>query len=147
MTPKSRTFYFNTPTVPNLQTTEEDKGNTRIWHYVATSVEQEPLQPPWTEVLPHVHVSTYKSWDEMGKWYWGLIKDQLVPDDEVRQRAESLTKGRKDDKAKVRAIYDYVSQRTRYVSGVTASITFLVPGARNLCARVPRTSRTRRRSS
>ena len=119
MTPKSRTFYFNTPAVPNLVATEEDKGDTHIWHYVATdvpAVEQEPLQPPWTEVLPHVHVSTYKSWDEMGKWYWGLIKDQLVPDDEVRQRAEALTKGLKDDRAKVRAIYDYVSQKTRYVA-------------------------------
>ncbi len=119
LTPKSRTFYFNTPAVPNLQTTEEDKGDTHVWHYVASNVpavEQEPLQPPWTEVLPHVHVSTYKSWDEMGKWYWGLIKDQLVPDDEVKQRAEALTKGLKDDRAKVRAIYDYVSQKTRYVA-------------------------------
>jgi tetratricopeptide (TPR) repeat protein len=119
MTPKSRTFYFNDPKVPGLQKTEEDKGDTHIFHYVALDVpgvEQEPLQPPWTEVLPHVHVSTYASWDAMGKWYWGLIKDQLVPDDEVRQRAQELTKGLTDEKAKVRAIYDYVSQKTRYVA-------------------------------
>jgi hypothetical protein len=74
------------------------------------------MQPPWTEVLGHVHVSTYKSWDEMGHWYWGLIKDQLVPDDEVRQRAEALTKGLKTDAEKVRAIYDYVVGKTRYVA-------------------------------
>ena len=119
MTPKSRTFYFNDPKLPGLRKTEEDRGDTHLFHYLATDVpgvEQEPLQPPWTEVLPHVHVSTYRSWDEMGKWYWGLIKDQLVPDDEVRQRAEALTKGLPDDRAKVRAIYDYVSQKTRYVA-------------------------------
>jgi hypothetical protein len=119
MTPRSRTFYFNDPKVPGLQKTEEDKGDTHIFHYVALDVpgvEQEPLQPPWTEVLPHVHVSTYASWDAMGKWYWGLIKDQLVPDDEVRQRAQELTKGLTDERAKVRAIYDYVSQKTRYVA-------------------------------
>jgi hypothetical protein len=52
----------------------------------------------------------------MGHWYWGLVKDQLVPDDEVRQRAETLTKGLKDEKDKVRAIYDYVVQKTRYVA-------------------------------
>jgi len=31
--------------------------------------------PPWSEVLGSVHVSTYKSWDDLGRWYWGLIKD------------------------------------------------------------------------
>lgn len=119
LTPKSRTFHFNEPHVPGLQQTVQETGDQRIYHFLATdvaAVEQEPLQPPWTEVLGHVHVSTYESWEEMGRWYWGLIKDQLVPDDEVRLRAEALTKGLKDDRAKVRAIYDYVVQKTRYVA-------------------------------
>ena len=29
----------------------------------------------------------------MGAWYWGLVKDQLVADDEVRQRVAEVTKG------------------------------------------------------
>jgi tetratricopeptide (TPR) repeat protein len=120
ITPKSRTFYFNEPHVPGLQRTENDgPGETHVFHFLAMDVpevKEEPLQPPWTEVLGHVHVSTYKSWEEMDRWYWGLIKDQLVPDDEVRRLAESLTKGLKDDRAKVRAVYDYVVQKTRYVA-------------------------------
>jgi transglutaminase-like putative cysteine protease/Flp pilus assembly protein TadD len=119
MTPKSRTFHFNEPHMSGLQSTTEERGDQRIYHYVAKdvpAVQQEPLQPPWTEVLAHVHVSTYESWEEMGHWYWGLIKDQLVPDDEVRRRAEELTKGLKDERAKVRAVYDYVVQKTRYVA-------------------------------
>ncbi len=119
LTPRSRHFHFNEPAVPGLHKTENDRGDTHVFHYVAENVpamQQEPLQPPWTEVLPHVHVSTYESWGEMGRWYWGLIKDQLVPDDEVRRRAEALTKGLTDDRAKVRAVYDYVSQKTRYVA-------------------------------
>ena len=79
-------------------------------------MQPEPLQPPWAEVLEHVNVSTYKSWEEMGRWYWGLVKDQFVPDDEVRRRADALTVGLKDDASKVRAIYDYVVQQTRYVA-------------------------------
>ena len=63
-----------------------------------------------------MHVSTYKTWDEVGPWYWGLVKDQLTPDDEVRRRVAEITKGLTDDAAKVRAIYDYVVQRTRYVA-------------------------------
>jgi tetratricopeptide (TPR) repeat protein len=118
-TPKTRTFYFNEPRVPGIERTVEERGDERIFHFVATGVpglRQEPLQPPWTEVLGHVNVSTYKTWDDVGRWYWGLVKDQFVPDDEVRRRAEILTRGLKDDAAKVRAIYDYVVQKTRYVA-------------------------------
>jgi tetratricopeptide (TPR) repeat protein len=119
ITPKARTFYFNEPRVPGLEKSVEERGDQRIFRFVAKNVPavtQEALQPPWSEVLGHVHVSTYKSWEEMGHWYWGLIRDQLVPDDEVRQRAEALTKGLKDDASKVRAIYDFVVQKTRYVA-------------------------------
>jgi tetratricopeptide (TPR) repeat protein len=119
VTPKTRTFYFNEPRIPGLQRTVQERGDERVTRYVAEhvpAVAQETLQPPWAEVLGHVHVSTYKSWEEMGRWYWGLIRDQLVPDDEVRQRAEALTKGLSSDSAKVRAIYDFVVQKTRYVA-------------------------------
>jgi cellulose synthase operon protein C len=119
VTPKSRTFYFNEPKVAGLTRTVEERADQRIFHFTALDVApvvQEPSQPPWPEVLGHVNVSTYKTWDEMGRWYWGLIRDQLVPDDEVRRRAEALTHGLKDDAAKVRAIYEYVVQRTRYVA-------------------------------
>jgi tetratricopeptide (TPR) repeat protein len=119
LTPKSRTFYFNEPRVPGLTRTVEERGDERVFRFVANdlpAVEQEAMQPPWFEVLGHVHVSTYRSWDEMGRWYWGLVKDQFVPDDEVRRRAEALTSGLKDETAKVRAVYDYVVQKTRYVA-------------------------------
>jgi tetratricopeptide (TPR) repeat protein len=119
VTPKSRTFYVNEPHVPGLKQTIEERGDQRIYRWEALNVApvvQEPMQPPWAEILGHVNVSTYKTWDEMGRWYWGLIRDQLVPDDEVRRRAEALTQGLKDDASKVRAIYEYVVQRTRYVA-------------------------------
>jgi tetratricopeptide (TPR) repeat protein len=119
LTPKSREFHFNDPHVPGLTRSVEERGDERVFHFLALGVppvHEEPLQPPWTELLGHVNVSTFKTWDDMGRWYWGLVKDQFVPDDEVRQRAEALTKGLKDEKAKVRAIYDYVVENTRYVA-------------------------------
>ncbi|MGO9839104.1 MAG: DUF3857 domain-containing protein [Polyangiaceae bacterium] len=119
MTPKAREFHFNEPHVPGLDRSVEERGDQRIFHFLALDVppvHEEPLQPPWTELLGHVNVSTFKTWDEMGRWYWGLVKDQFVPDDEVRRRAESLTKGLRDENAKVKAIYDYVVQNTRYVA-------------------------------
>ena len=119
MTPKSRSFYFNEPKVPGLLADVEERGDQRIYRFRAKDVpplDPEALQPPWAEILGHVNVSTYKTWEDMGRWYWGLVRDQFVPDDEVRRRAEALTKGLSGDAAKARAVYDYVAQKTRYVA-------------------------------
>lgn len=119
ITPKSRTFYFNKPNVAGIKQTVEEKNDTKIWHFTAENVaplEPEPMMPPYAEALGHVHVSTYKTWDDMGRWYWGFVRDQFTADDEVRRRALEITKGLTDEKAKVRAIYDFVVQKTRYVA-------------------------------
>lgn len=119
ITPKSRTFHFNKPNVPGLTRRVEEKGDSRIWHFKADNVaplEPEPSMPPLSEALGHVHVSTYRSWDDMGRWYWGLVKDQFTADDEVRRRAFEITRGLTDEKAKVRAVYNFVVQKTRYVA-------------------------------
>jgi transglutaminase-like putative cysteine protease len=119
ITPKSRQFFFNQPLVPGLERSVVEEGDQRMFHFLARdllAVREEALQPPWAEILGHVNVSTYKTWEDVGRWYWGLIKDQFIPDDEVRRRAKSLTRGLSEERAKVRAIYDYVVQKTRYVA-------------------------------
>jgi hypothetical protein len=72
--------------------------------------------PPWSEVLGHVHVSTYRSWADVGSWYWGLSKEQINADEAIRHKSLELTRGLKTDQEKVRAIYGYVVKRTRYVA-------------------------------
>lgn len=114
ITPKKRTFYFN-----KKPDSVEEKGSERVYRFTAQNVAPalpEPLQPPYTQFLQHVHVSTYKSWDEMGAWYWGLVKDQFSADDEVRRRVAEITKGKTTERDKVIAVYDYVVQKTRYVA-------------------------------
>ena len=39
-----------------------------------------------------------------------------MPDDAVKAKAAALVKGKTDDMAKVKALYDYVSRNIRYVS-------------------------------
>jgi tetratricopeptide (TPR) repeat protein len=117
--PKSRQLVFNEPRIPGLKRSQEERGDKRVFKFVAEDVppiQKEPDQAPMSELLGYVHVSTYRSWDEMGKWYWGLVKDQFTADDEVRKRVQEITKGLKDDRAKVRAVYSYVVQKTRYVA-------------------------------
>ena len=35
--------------------------------------------PGWSEVARFVHVSTYATWDDVARFYWGLVREQLRP--------------------------------------------------------------------
>src|SRR5229473_1556963 len=52
------------------------------------------------------------------RFYWGLVKDQLRVTGEVRAAAEEAVRGvrQDDEQARIRAVYDYVVSRTRYVA-------------------------------
>jgi tetratricopeptide (TPR) repeat protein len=50
----------------------------------------EPAMPGWSEIGRTVHVSTYATWDEVARFYWGLVQEQLHPTDEVRAAAARL---------------------------------------------------------
>jgi tetratricopeptide (TPR) repeat protein/transglutaminase-like putative cysteine protease len=118
ITPKERTFYFD-QNVPGLTTSSSVAGNQRIYRFSAkeiAAVNPEPAMPPWPEVLGSVHVSTYKSWDDLGRWYWGLIKDQFDLDEETRKLAKKITEGKTSELDKVKAVYDWVTANTRYVA-------------------------------
>lgn len=117
--PASRKLVFGASSLPGLQREELTKGDSRVYRFFAPDVRPvmpEPNMPPWSEVLGHVHVSTYGAWKDVGKWYWGLAKEQINPDDEVRRKALELTRGLTTDEEKVRAIYGWVVKRTRYVA-------------------------------
>jgi len=69
------------------------------------------LLPP-----PDVLISSFRTWEEVGRWYEGLQQEKIQPSPEVKAKAEELTKGLSDDEAKLRALYNYVSLRYRYVA-------------------------------
>jgi hypothetical protein len=65
---------------------------------------------------PDVLISSFQTWEEVGRWYGELQREKVAPSPEVKAKAEELTKGLTDDGAKIRAIYNYVSLRFRYIS-------------------------------
>lgn len=83
-----------------------------------SKVVPEPSMPGWAEVVSTLHVSTYKAWEQVGKYYWGLVRDQIIPNDDVKKVTATVLKGvnRKDEMAVIRAVYDYVVTNTRYVA-------------------------------
>ena len=65
---------------------------------------------------PDVQLTTFESWEQVGRWYAGLEKDRRAPAPEVRAKAQELTKGMNGDLEKTEALYDYVAKNFRYVS-------------------------------
>src|ERR1700730_12069919 len=65
---------------------------------------------------PDVQLTTFKSWEEVGRWYASLEKDRRMPSPEVRAKAEDLTKGLNGDLHKTQGLYDFVAKNFRYVS-------------------------------
>src|SRR6185503_19671897 len=96
VTPKSRPLYYDS-TLPGLAPRITDSQNQRIYRFFAESVpalDGEPAMPPGPEVLGYVHVSTYKNWDDLGRWYWGLVKDQFDIDEDTRKLAHKIADGK-----------------------------------------------------
>ncbi|MEZ4393765.1 MAG: DUF3857 domain-containing protein [Polyangiales bacterium] len=120
--PRGRRFYFSdlAPAgLPALRHEERDDGDARVHTFSADDVpalHPEERAPGRTERGMYLHVSTYRTWAEVGAWWWGLVRDQLVADDRLRATVRRITAGMTDPRDKVRAVYDWVIANTRYVA-------------------------------
>src|SRR5271166_5193731 len=65
---------------------------------------------------PDVQLTTFETWEQIGRWYASLEKDRRAPTPEVRAKAQELTKGLNTDLDKTEALYDFVAKNFRYVS-------------------------------
>ena len=117
--PRDRPFYFARPALAGLTESADEENGEKVYRFAATDVprvEAEPAMPGLGESSPYLHVSTYRSWEEVGAWYWRLIEEQLVPDDNVRRAAATALKAAgPTDLDKVRALHALVVGGTRYV--------------------------------
>jgi len=68
------------------------------------------LLPP-----PDVLISSFRNWEEVGRWYGALQNDRVQPSAEVKAKAAELTKNLTDNNLKLKALYNYVSLRYRYI--------------------------------
>lgn len=65
---------------------------------------------------PAVELTTFGSWDGIGKWYATLEHDASVITPELRAKALELTRDRASRVEKIRAVDDFVSKKIREVS-------------------------------
>lgn len=78
-------------------------------------VESDRGQPGYSDVYDYLLVSNKKTYNEVGKWWWNLVQEQLIVDEPIRKKVAELTKGLTKREEKVAAIHNYVVKNTRYL--------------------------------
>ena len=87
----------------------------------------EPLGPSAHDLAPQIivapshfeydgYVGSMNTWDEFGKWIGTLNKGRNVLPDETRQKIKQITEPLKTPEEKIKAVYEYLQSKTRYVS-------------------------------
>jgi tetratricopeptide (TPR) repeat protein/transglutaminase-like putative cysteine protease len=113
---------------PDIKPAITEEGARRVFTWTSSQLEHKSSEQDKTDQelklyqavrgqLPpaDVQISTFQSWEEVGRWYGSLQQERVKPTPEIVAKATELTKGASDDNAKLRAIYKYVSTEFRYI--------------------------------
>ncbi|MGH9359486.1 MAG: tetratricopeptide repeat protein, partial [Terriglobia bacterium] len=103
---------------PDLKPVITEQGSLTVYSWKSSNSEVNTTsQPADAEPsFPTVEITTFRNWQEVGRW-WATLESQAVkPTPDIRAKAAELTKGMTTDDEKLRAIYHYVSTEFRYIS-------------------------------
>jgi cellulose synthase operon protein C len=121
--PAGRQLFWNKAALPAWVTASQSPGpdGRTVYRFEARNVPRvvpEPNMPGWAEVAATLHLSTYQTWDQVGRYWWGLVREQLTPNDELKKTVDKVLNGidRKDTRKVVSALYSFVVTNTRYVA-------------------------------
>jgi len=108
--------YKNYPVTPSSRIWEEGENTVFLWdNSDIEEIISEPGMPPWSDITPMFYVSSFKSWQQIGKWFWKLAKTQFAPNAAIKAKVAELTSGAASDYEKTREIFNYVASKIRYV--------------------------------
>lgn len=117
---------FNFPGKPVI--TENVDSRTYTWEIKNLPAKTtEVYQPSWRDILPIVMIAPtrfeiqgYKgemsSWENFGMFINSLLKGRDAIPDIIKQKVHQLTDGISDEKEKVKILYDFLQENTRYIS-------------------------------
>ena len=110
---------------PGMDPKIMEENGRRIYHWSSSHLEREDddkakdkkkKKHRLDDDRPDVQLTTFETWEQIGRWYATLEKDRRSPSPDVRAKAQELTKGLNTDLDKTEALYDYVAKNFRYVS-------------------------------
>ncbi len=123
--PKARDLRIKSP---DRKYTTSESGDRRIYTWVVQNIvpkrpnpndrtgrasdEEEEETPEW----PDIQLTTFKDWQTVARWYAQLQAERVTVNDEIRKKADELTKGATTPLEKAHRLYDFVAKDIRYVS-------------------------------
>ena len=92
-----------------------------------TAIKQEPFSTPGNASFPHVSLAlndfsfdkesgNQKTWNDIGKWVYNLNSERKELPPETVAKLNEMVSGLDEDYKKVRLLYQYLQDNTRYVS-------------------------------
>ena len=106
----------------------KDGKETLTWKFNNLKpIKFEPSGPPIQELIPAIsvapvdfsfdgYVGSTKTWDEFGKWIISLNTGRTQLPEETKTKVKELTANLNSTEEKVKVLYEYMQNRTRYVS-------------------------------
>lgn len=109
------------------QTSEKGKKRYHWQSAAMPAIEREYSGPRWYDLTTMVKLAptafeiegykgTMNSWQEFGKFIYALKQDRDALPDDIKQKVTELTAGLQDDHEKVKTLYHFLQQHTRYIS-------------------------------
>ncbi|MBN1257567.1 MAG: DUF3857 domain-containing protein [Planctomycetes bacterium] len=118
--PLSREIHIHqSPEVPEPQVTEDANRAVKRQEWEMrelAGIELEPYMPPLSELSPRVQVSSFKNWDDFARWYWQLVREQYLADEDIHNKVMEITEGIEDPQAQLAAIHRWVSEKIQNVA-------------------------------
>jgi hypothetical protein len=114
--------------VPSSLTENNHSSVTRTWEMKNfRALEEEPFDLSFAERIPCVYVmpavlmydnyvGAANNWIEYGKWVYDLFNDRDELTDVVKQKVTVLLSGKTDSLERIKALYEFMQQNTRYVA-------------------------------
>src|SRR5579872_3727991 len=124
--PAGRTLKLKCKPGMEAKVTEED--GRRVYHWAHTHLvredddkdakdkEKKQKKHHADDDRPDIQLTTFETWEQIGRWYASLEKDRRAPTSDVQAKAQELTHGLNSNIAKTEALYDFVAKNFRYVS-------------------------------
>ena len=118
--PKTRHFQWRVandanPKDPEVSYTENDTV-VHIWRYgEMPALTLEEGMPHINDIVPRLRYTSIESWDNVYTWYKELAKGRYIPDIGIEEKVQQLTRNLTTEAEKIRAIYQFVATKIRYV--------------------------------
>jgi hypothetical protein len=95
-----------------------DANGRAHWHWNARDVRSVPVEMAMTDldsISPHLSLTTFKEFAELGSYFGEAVRNQAVVTPEIEALANKVTQGISDPALQAAAIYKWVNQNVRYL--------------------------------